>query len=74
MAGDDRTHGNTLSNLPPRALHLLPAALPTLRVPSRFNLDSYRFTHVYRLVPTQRVARRGLLRTVEQMADPDEVT
>jgi hypothetical protein len=52
LAGDDWTHGNTLSNLPPRALHFLSAALPALRVPSWFDFNSYRFTHVHRLVPT----------------------
>jgi hypothetical protein len=74
LTSDDRAHGDTLSNLPPRALHLLPAALSTLWIPSWFNFESHRFAHVHRLVPTQSVAGGSLLRAVEQLSDPNEVT
>jgi hypothetical protein len=74
LTSDDGTHSDTLSNLTPGAKHLLPAALPTLWIPSWFNLDSHKFAHVHRLLPTQSVAGRGLFRAVKQLPDPYEVT
>ena len=74
LAGDNGAHGNTLPNLTPDALHLLSAPLRTLWVPPWLNLNPHRFAHVRRLLPTQRVARRSLLRSVKQLTDPDEVT
>ena len=52
LTGEDRPHGDTLSNVPSGALHFLSASFLALWIPPRFDLNTYNLAHIHCNLPT----------------------